>query len=84
MEQRSIRIDTLGDLAAHGYGLNATCERCRHRSDLDIAALILRLGEGFCYIGRILDGRLVCTSCGVTDVSVQVHNMNSSRSLFAG
>ena len=36
MEQRAICIETLADLVAHGYRLNAMCERCRHRADLDM------------------------------------------------
>jgi hypothetical protein len=32
MEQ-AIRIETLDDLVAHSYGLNAMCDRCRHRAD---------------------------------------------------
>jgi hypothetical protein len=55
-----IRIETLGDLAAHGFGMNATCERCRHRSDLDMADLSARFGSGFVYLGRTLDQRYVC------------------------
>jgi hypothetical protein len=47
MEQRAICIETLGDLIAHGYGLNAMCERCPHRDDLDMQALIAKLGERF-------------------------------------
>ena len=41
-----IHIATLADLAAHGYDMNATCEKCRHRPDLDMAALIARFGAG--------------------------------------
>jgi hypothetical protein len=67
MEQQAIRIETLGDLVAHGYGMNAMCEKCRHRADLDMAALIARFGEGFIYVGRTLDGRLVCSQCGAHD-----------------
>jgi|SRR5882724_3970968 len=81
--QQSIVIETLGDLHAHGYGLNAMCERCRHRADLDMRALIAKLGEGFRYVGRTIDDRLVCTSCGEKGVSVQIHNVDSSRSRFA-
>jgi hypothetical protein len=61
-----IRIETLGDLVAHDYILNAMCERCRHRVDLDMQALIDKLGEGFIYVGRTLDGRLVCSGAGRT------------------
>jgi hypothetical protein len=59
-----IRIETLGDLVAHDYILNAMCERCRHRIDLDMQALIDKLGEGFIYVGRTLDGRPVYSRCG--------------------
>ena len=31
MQQRSINIETLGDLVAHRYGLDAYCERGHHR-----------------------------------------------------
>jgi hypothetical protein len=34
-------------LVAHDYGMNATCERCRYRADLDMRSLIDKLGEGF-------------------------------------
>jgi hypothetical protein len=78
-----IRIETLGDLVAHDYVLNAMCERCRHRVDLDMQALIDKLGEGFIYVGRALDGRLVCSRCGAHDVTCQVHYRRSDRSRFA-
>jgi hypothetical protein len=83
MEQQSIRIETLGDLAAHGYGLNATCKRCRHRADLDLQGLIAKLGAGFRYIGRDLDRRLACRRCGTRDIGVQAHYQHSDRSRFA-
>jgi len=60
MQQQAIRIETLGDLVAHGYGLNAMCERCRHRADLDMRWLIAKLGTGFRYVGREMDRRLTC------------------------
>jgi hypothetical protein len=78
-----IRIETLGDLVSHGYVLCAMCERCRHRRNLDMQALIDKLGEGFIYVGRTLDGWLVCGQCGAHDVSCQVHALNSNRSRFA-
>jgi transcription elongation factor Elf1 len=83
MEQQSIRIETLGDLAAHGYGLNATCERCRHRADLDLQGLIAKFGAGFRYIGRDLDRRLTCGHCGGREIGVQVRCVHSNRSRFA-
>ena len=81
--QRSVRIETLGDLAAHGYGLNAMCEKCGHRVDLDILALIERFGPDFVYVGRHLDAMLTCTACGARAATVQVHNCLSNRSRHA-
>jgi len=83
MQQRAICIETLGDLVAHGYGLNALCERCRHRPDLDMQALIAKLGASFRYVENDLDRRLCCSRCGEKAVSTQIHNVNSSRSRFA-
>jgi len=82
-QQRPIRIETLGDLVAHDYGLNAMCERCRHRADPDMQWLVAKLGEGFRYVGRELDRRLCCGRCGEKAVSVQVHCLHSGRSRFA-
>ena len=81
--QQSIRIEALGVLAAHDYGLNAMCERCRRRADLDMQALIAKLGARFRYVGRGLDRRLVCSGCGGKAASVQVHYLHSDRSRFA-
>jgi hypothetical protein len=78
-----IRIETLGDLDAHDYGMNATCEKCRHRADLDMAALIARFGADFRYVGHHVDRRLVCTRCRAHDVSCQIHPLFSTRSRFA-
>jgi len=58
----------------HGYGLNATCECCRHRTDLDIMALIERFGSDFRYVGRRIEEMLTCTACGERAASVQLHN----------
>jgi hypothetical protein len=76
--QRSIRIETVGDLAAHGYGLNAMCERCRHRVDLDLSALIDRFGVGFVYVGKSLDARLRCSRCGEKRAAVQIHTARNT------
>jgi hypothetical protein len=83
MGVQSIRIETLGDLVGRGYGLNALCERCRHRADLDMQGLIGKLGAGFRYVGHALDSRLCCGRCGEKAVSVQVHYLRSDQSRFA-
>ena len=80
---RDITIATLGDLVAHDYGMNALCERCRHRADLDMAALIAKLGADFRYIHPALEGRLVCTKCGSREISSQIHYLRSDHSRFA-
>ncbi len=76
---RPIRIETLGDLAAHHYGLNATCEKCRHRRDLDMDTLIRRFGAGFVYVGRKLDRLCICGRCGARDVTVQLHDLYAGQ-----
>jgi hypothetical protein len=63
--------------------MNATCEKCRHRADLDMRALIDKLGEGFIYVGRTLNGRLACGRCGEKGVTVQIHYLRSDQSRFA-
>jgi len=82
-QQQTIRIQTLGDLAAHGYGLNATCEDCRRRADLDMLALITRFGPDFRYISPGVDPYLICSGCGSRKVATQIHNLFSDRSRFA-
>jgi hypothetical protein len=83
MEQRAICIETLADLVAHGYGINALCEKCRHRADLDMQALIAKLGADFVYLCPALEGRLVCRECGSKEMSSQIHYLHSNRSRFA-
>jgi hypothetical protein len=61
--QRSIRIETLGDLAGHGYGLNATCEKCRYRANLDMPGLAVfaqRLRAAFWAIALRSAGSIFC------------------------
>jgi hypothetical protein len=77
--QQPIRIETLGDLAARGYGLNALCERCRHRADLDMQGLIAKLGTGFRYVGKALDQRLACSRCGEKAVKAADHGLGMIR-----
>jgi hypothetical protein len=68
---------------AHGYGMNATCEKCRHRADLDMQALIAKFGDRFCYIGANFNRRFVCGRCGAREVGVQIHPLHSGQSRFA-
>jgi hypothetical protein len=76
---RPIVIETLGDLVACGYGLNAMCSRCRYRRDLDMAALIVRLGPEFGCVGKALDAYLVCSACGSRQVETQIHVEDAGR-----
>jgi hypothetical protein len=79
MGVQPIRLETLGDLVARGYGLNAMCGRCRHRRDLDMDALIARLGPSFRYVGKTVDRFLVCSACGGRQVETQIHVMDAGR-----
>jgi hypothetical protein len=73
MGVQPVRIETLGDLVAHDHGMNAMCGRCHHRCDLDMNALIAKLGSSFRYIGKALDRFLVCSACGIRQVETQIH-----------
>jgi hypothetical protein len=79
MAAQPIILRTLGDLASRGYGLNAMCSRCRHRRDLDMAALITKLGPEFCYVGKAVDRFLVCSACGGRHVETQIHVEDAGR-----
>jgi hypothetical protein len=79
MGVQPIHLETLGALAAHGYGLNAMCSRCRHHCDLDMDALIAKLGARFRYVGKAVDAFLVCSACGSRQVDTQIHVMDAGR-----
>jgi hypothetical protein len=79
MAAQPIVLRTLGDLASRGYGMNAMCSRCRHRCDLDMAALVAKLGPEFCYVGKALDRFLVCSACGGRHVETQIHVEDAGR-----
>ena len=79
MHGRPIVIETLGDLVAHGYGMNSMCGRCRHRRDLDMDALMARLGPEFRYVGRAINRFLVCSACGSRQVQAQIHCLDAGR-----
>ena len=74
-----IVIETLGDLVGYSYALNAMCSRCRHRRDLDMAALLARLGPQFRYVGKTLDRLLVCSASGSREVNSQIHCIDAGR-----
>jgi hypothetical protein len=57
-----------GDIVRHGHTLTLNCERCRHRSELDLLALIAANGED--YLVRKLVDRAVCSKCGDRDAEV--------------
>ena len=43
----SRHVGTIGDIAFHGHTLTLNCERCRHRSELDLLSLIAAHGEDY-------------------------------------
>lgn len=79
MHGRPIVIETLVDLVLRGYGMNCMCGRCRHRRDLDMDALIARLGPAFRYVGKAIDRFLVCSACGSRRVEIQIHFEDAGR-----
>jgi len=76
-------IQTLGDLRAHRMALNARCNACGHRRDLNTDDLIKRLGADWVFIGDALDKALRCTECDNLGATVQVHVLDTERSRFA-
>jgi hypothetical protein len=66
--KKSRHVGTLGDIAFHGYTLTLYCERCRHRHELDLLALIAANGEN--YLLRKVVDRAVCSGCGDRDADV--------------
>jgi hypothetical protein len=84
MAQQPINIRTLGDLVRNGYGLNAHCEACGHRRDLNLDDLVKRLGEDFDVIGKTLEPLLRCIECDTKGKArVQLHLINTNKSRFA-
>tara|TARA_R110002124_G_scaffold118850_1_gene276391 strand:+ start:116 stop:367 length:252 start_codon:yes stop_codon:yes gene_type:complete len=57
---RGIAIETLGDLRRLGYRLNGFCRACGKSGDLDLDALIARLGEGRSYLRGSFTVRCAC------------------------
>ena len=62
----SRHVGTIGDIAGHGYTLTLNCERCPHRSDLDLPALIAANGEDYLLLPT---GRTTCSKCGGAEIS---------------
>jgi hypothetical protein len=59
-------ITTLEHLIAGGYSVTAHCGDCQHSSELNLAALAIKLGPNFVAIAtpNPLVERLKCESCG--------------------
>ena len=72
---RSIRLATLGDLREQGCGLSAHCGRrdCGRHVQLDLDALISRLGPGHSYLAPDLVPKLRCRDCGGREVGLTLH-----------
>jgi hypothetical protein len=60
---------TLANIAEHGDGLTAHCQRrtCLHAGTLDVAALIAKLGAETTV--PALGARMRCSKCGGDDIS---------------
>ena len=55
-------------MAHHGHTLTLNCERCQHRKEMDLLALIAANGENY-LVHKIVD-RAVCSRCGGVEISV--------------
>lgn len=64
----SKHVGTLSDIAFQGYSLTLNCQRCMHRAEMDMDALILANGAD--YLLRRLVDRAVCSKCGGVEISV--------------
>jgi hypothetical protein len=84
LRKTPITFRTLADLVQHGYGLNAHCEACGHRRDLNLDDLVRRLGADFDVIGETLEPLLRCTECDARGkATVKLHLLNTNKSRFA-
>jgi len=79
----NITIKTLGDLKAHRMVLNAICNACGHRRDLNMDDLIKKLDADWVYVGAFLGKHLRCTECDNLGATVQVHVLDANRSRLA-
>ena len=66
--QPSRHVGNLGDIVGHGHTLTLNCERCLHRSELNLIALIAGHSEN--YLVRKVVDRAVCSKCGDRDAEV--------------
>jgi hypothetical protein len=83
-----ITLDTLGRLAAHGYGLNANCldraaARARANFNIDLAAVIAERGADAKVVGLLPPP---CPRCGSTngDSAALLGHLEWPRALMAG
>jgi hypothetical protein len=60
--KRSRHVGTIGEMVNHGHTLTLNCERCRHRSEVDLLALVTAHGPDY-LVRRVVD-RAVCSACG--------------------
>lgn len=61
-----LTVDTLGLWKSEGYSVSAHCGECQHSVQLDLDALIDRLGPDFLSVGspNPLATKLRCKRCG--------------------
>lgn len=63
-------IATLGDLVDHSYTMHGYCVVCRSGRQVDLEALIAKLGRGHVFVGTRMPLR--CRVCGSREVLTQI------------
>jgi len=75
----SRHVGTIGEIVRHGHTLTLNCERCRHRSEADLLALIAANGEDY-LVHKVVD-RAICSKCDdrTAEVSCTLGIANAAR-----
>lgn len=64
-----IRINTLGTMLDNDMRMNAWCFRCQKGREMDLAALVRKLGRDH---PINISGRLRCSRCGSKETSITI------------
>ena len=71
--------ETLGDCKRYGFMLTAYCNGCHHSKQLDIDALIEKLGPDHGALKKDLAHKLRCSACGAKKVQLLSSHISTYR-----
>lgn len=66
----TIRLDTVGKLADHGYEFGVQCDDCRHWVRISCKSVADRLGRDHDF--RVAD-KFQCSKCGSKKITVHIY-----------